>query len=103
MQRKEPSAGLIDTFCNEVGGINFAEILTAQLERIVHLCIRHSARIEPNIDQIAFAYHPFSFRRYQHNVIDIRTVQIKFIVILFREVTLDIRGKRVFGHEAGSD
>ena len=82
MERKEPTTGLVHTFCNEVRGIVSAVVNDFLVfERIVQLSVRHGTRIEPNINQVKLALHWFSTCRYQGNVIHIRTVEVNLIVV----------------------
>ena len=85
MEGKEPPAGLVYTFGDEIRRI----IRTAihqffVLERIVELSVRHRTRIEPNVYQVRFTLHRFACRRNQDDIVYIRTVQIYLIVIFFR-------------------
>ena len=82
MERKEPTTGLVHTFCNEVSRIVSAVVYDFLVfERIVQLSVRHGTRIEPNINQVKLALHWFSTCRYQGNVIHIRTVEVNLIVV----------------------
>ena len=58
MKGKEPSACLVHTFGDEVGGARCVCVL----EGIVILCVRHRAGVEPYIDEIEFALHRFATR-----------------------------------------
>ncbi len=104
MQREEPSAGLVDTLGDEVGGEHLAE-LVGVLERIVYLGVRHRARIEPHVDQVALALHRLALRRGEHYAVDIGTVQVDVggRVVLLRHVAHAEVLIRVLGHVAGGD
>ena len=56
VQGVKPAASLPDVLDDEVAGIVGVEPL-AVLERIVHLCVRHGAGIEPHIENIRDAPH----------------------------------------------
>ena len=49
MERIEPATGLIDGFTNIVSGILIFEFFFI-LKGVMPLCVRHGARIEPNIN-----------------------------------------------------
>ena len=90
MQGEEPSAGLVNTFADEVRSARCIGVL----KRIVVLRIGHSAGVEPNVNQIQFAAHRFAGRRNQDYRIHIRTVQIDHarVVVLRRVVAyLEVR------------
>ena len=82
MKSIEPSACLIDTFCNKVRRIN--QTIVKQfliLERIMYLSVWHSTRIEPNVDKVEFACHRRTCRRHQFDVIHIRTVKVYLVIV----------------------
>ena len=72
MQGKEPSAGLIHTFGDEVRRAGFVLIL----EGVVVLGVRHSAGVEPNVDEVEFATHGLAAGRNENDTIHVRAVQI---------------------------
>ena len=82
MERKEPTARLVYALGDEVRGINRAVIEQfLVLKRIVNLGIRHGTRVEPNVDKVGFAVHRCAGGRNQHDVVDIRTVQVDEVVV----------------------
>ena len=92
MQRKEPAARLVDTFGDEVGGIDCAVIeFVLMLERIVDLSIGHGTGVEPHVDQVGLALHRLSRWRNKDNVVNIRTVQVYFMIVAVAVIA---------GHEA---
>ena len=87
MKREEPSAGLVDTFVDEVAGEcdMLVDGITV-LKRIVNLRIRHGTAIEPYVDEVGLANQRLSALAHQHNLVDIRTVQVNLIVVLLTHV-----------------
>ena len=84
MESEEPAASLIDAFSDEVGRIHLAVVEQLfVLKRIVYLGVRHGTGVEPNVDEVEFAVHWLSVGRHQYDIIDIRTVQIDFLVVFF--------------------
>ena len=84
MQRKEPTTSLVNTLGDKVRRINLTVIeRLLVLERIVDLSVRHSARVEPNIDQVGLAFHRQTAIGYEDHIIYIRTMQIDLVVIFF--------------------
>ena len=51
------------------------------------LSIRHGAGIKPHVDQIALTIHRFALVVDEHNIVDIRAVEINLVVVLLRIVT----------------
>ena len=101
MERKEPTAGLVDTFGDEVSRARGICVL----KRIVVLCVRHSTRVKPYIDEVEFALHGFARRRNKDDAVHVRTVQIDDgrVVVLLAIVTHDMVGPRVGFHETCLD
>ena len=104
MQRKEPSSGLVHALGNEVGRIDLAVVKgVLVLERIVYLGVRHRTRIKPYVDKVELALHRATRRRYENDVVDIRTVQVDFLIVFLGIVTRNeafiLQG--IGGHHAG--
>ena len=98
MQRVEPSACLVHPLGNEIG----RKILFKPLhvvERVVHLCVRHCARVEPDINQVLFAEHLFTAFAHQHDLIHEGPVQVQAAVVLVREVPRHKVRERILLHE----
>ena len=72
VQREEPSTCLVHTFRDEVSRTGFVGIL----KRIVVLCVRHRAGVEPYVNQVELAVHRLSGRRNKHDAIHVRTMQV---------------------------
>ena len=104
MQGEEPSTSLVDTLGNKVGREELIEAVGI-LERIVTLCVRHSTRIEPNIDQIALATHWLALRRYEHDAVYIWFMQVDALgrVVLGRHIAHLKVLVRILGHKASLD
>src|SRR5690349_13246487 len=75
MQRKEPAAGLVDAFGDEIGRVSACELFFI-LEWKMPLRVRHSTAVEPNIDQIGLTEHLVTFRRGEYYVVHKRPVHI---------------------------
>ena len=102
MQGKEPTACLVNTLSDKVSRIDLTIIELLQvLERIVDLGIRHSAGIEPYIDQVCLTLHRLAGSGNQDNIIHIRTVQIDLLVVLLRIISRSEVLIRVRLHKAG--
>ena len=105
MERKEPTASLIHTFGDKVGGVNLMAIQQFfVLERIVDLCIRHGTGIEPYVYQVRFTLHGFAVFGYEDDIIHIRTVQV-YLIIIFSIVLTGYETFiliRIGLHESGS-
>ena len=101
MEGKEPTAGLVHTFGDEVSRARGVCVL----ERIVILCIRHRTRIEPHIDEVQFALHGLAGRRNEDDAVYIRTMEVddRRVVVRFAVVTYDMFGPGVGFHETGLD
>ena len=98
MEREEPSSGLIHTFRDEV----CRAWQVGVLEGIVVLCVRHSARIEPYIDEVEFTLHGFAGRGNEDDRVHVRTVEIDDgrIVVGFRIIAHFVVRPGVRFHEA---
>ena len=53
VQREEPATGLVDAFSDEVG----RERKTRLVSHVMILGVRHSARVEPHVDEVGLAEH----------------------------------------------
>ena len=83
MQGVEPTACLVHALGYEVSREYGAVVYQFPvLERIVHLCERHGAAVEPYVNQVSLTLHHTACLRYQHDIIDIRTVEVNLIIIL---------------------
>ena len=90
MQGEEPTACLVDTLVDEVGGEG--QMLVdgvAVLEGIVHLCVGHSTRVEPHVDEVALAVHGLALLAHEDDVVDIGAVQVDAVVVLARHIAHD--------------
>ena len=88
VQREEPAACLIDALVDEIGGERqFFIDGIGIFKRIVHLRVRHCARVEPHVDEVAFALHRLAVGGCQHDFIDIRTMKVDFVVVFLRHIT----------------
>ena len=98
MQRKEPSAGLVHALGDEIRRAGQVCVL----ERIVILCIRHCAAIEPYVDEVQFALHRLAARRHEDDAVHIRTMQIddRRIVVRLAIIAHFVLRPRVRFHEA---
>ena len=88
MQREEPTSSLVHTFVDKVTGEGNAfvnEILV--LKRIVYLGIRHRTRVKPDVNQVALTLHGLTILRHQYDMVNIRTMEVNLVVVLFRHVT----------------
>ena len=103
MQREEPAPRLIDALGHEIGRVNPTELLSVDFERIMRLRVGHGSRVEPHVDQVRLAHHALAPTRHEHDLIDIRTVQVEFSVIFLAEIALGEILQRILGHEAGLD
>ena len=75
VEGKEPAAGLVYAFCDEIcGEVLFENVLI--FEGIVPLGIGHRPAIEPHIDEVEFARHGFAGGAHQGNAIHVGAVQI---------------------------
>ena len=97
VQGEEPTACLVNAFSDEVSWEQLVEAVFV-LERIMPLCVRHCTRIEPNIDKVWFAEHLTTIRCNKHNLVNIRTMQVKvFVVFLGVFANLEVL-PRIFLH-----
>ena len=106
MERKEPSAGLVDTLGDEIGRIYLAVVKRLLVfKRIVYLCIRHGAGVKPHVDEVFLAIHRFSGGREQNDVIDIGTMEVYAVIILLGVITGYKSGLaiEILLHESGLD
>ena len=107
VEGEEPTAGLVHTFGDKVGGESLGVELTF-LAHVMNLCVRHCAAVEPHVDKVGFAEHFFAFWRNQHYAVDVGTVQVEFLVIgggvgvIFHKSRLDgfVYLGTEFGHAA---
>src|SRR5574344_1506284 len=88
MQSEEPSTCLVNTLIDEVGG----ECLTLVyhflvLKRIVNLCVRHRTRVKPYVDEVALALHRFTALAHEHDVVNIRAMEVDLVIVLLRIIT----------------
>ncbi len=92
MECEKPSASLVHALCDEIRREKSAVVYgLLVLEGIMELGVRHRPGVEPHVDKIKLALHGFAIRGHEHDVVDIRAVQIDFIVISLGVVA---------GHEA---
>ena len=61
------------------------------LKRIVDLCVRHRAGVEPYVNKVELAVHRLSGRAHQHDIVDIGAMKVDLLVVFLRIVA---------GHEA---
>ena len=88
MQCEEPTTCLIDSLVDKVSGESFLLINSILIFKwIVNLCIRHRTRIEPNVDQVCFTLHWLTRLADQNNIINVRTVQVYFVVVFLRHIS----------------
>ena len=88
MQSEEPSTCLVNTLVDEVGG----ECLTLVyhfliLKRIVDLCVRHRTRVKPYVDEVALALHWLTALAHEHDVVNIRAMEVDLVIVLLRIIT----------------
>ena len=106
MQREEPATRLVDTLVDEISGecLVIVNELTV-LERIMHLGVRHRARVEPHVDEVALTLHRFAAIADQQDVVDIRTVHVNLVVVLLRHIARNeaFVFQRVALHNTGSN
>ena len=103
MEREEPSACLVHTLGNEVGGIDRAVVQQFLVfKRIMYLSIGHGSRVKPNIDEVQFACEHSTARAHQFDIIHVGTMEVNAVVVLLAHVahleTLLL--ERVVGHHA---
>ena len=106
MQRKEPSTRLVNTLVDEVTGEGCAVVNEFLVFKgIVLLGVWHRAAVEPHVYEVALALHRLATLADQDDVIDIRTVQVNLVVVLFRHVTRHkaILLQRIVLHDASLD
>ena len=101
VQRIEPSASLVHTLCDEVGGR--AEVGTVQTTK-TSLCVRHGAAVEPHVDKVALALHLVTALADEENLVYIRAVKIYLVVISLRHIfrVEAFFGQWVTAHKTGS-
>ena len=103
MQCIEPSARLIHTLRDEVGGEGGT--LVEQflvLERIMNLGVWHSTGVEPDVDEVQFALQHGSTLAHQPDLIDVGAVQVDAVVVLLTHIAGHEASvlQRVGGHDA---
>ena len=76
MQCIKPTSCLVNTFCYKICRKILFKCFFV-LKRKMPLRIRHCAAVEPNVNQVWYAFHRFAFAAYQYYFINIRFVQIK--------------------------
>ena len=92
MKREEPATRLVDPFSDKVSGVDFACVEGLLiLERVMDLCVRHSAGVEPYVDEVRLALHRAPCGGDEHDVVHVRAMQVDAVVIL---------GRVGVGHEA---
>ena len=92
MEREEPATRLVDPFGDKVGGVDVACVEGLLiLERVMDLCVRHGAGVEPYVDEVRLALHRAAGGGDEHDVVHIGAMQIDAVVIL---------GRVGLGHEA---
>src|SRR5437868_2409786 len=86
----KPSAGLINSFCNEICRERLLKLFFV-LKRIMPLSIRHGAAVKPNIDQIGNTFHWLAAPAHQYYFINIRFVQIEnaFMQIMLVDIAAE--------------
>ena len=101
VEGKEPSACLVYSFRDEIGGTRGVAVL----KRIVILGIRHRAGVEPHINQIELALHGFAGRRDEYDGVNIRTMEVddRRIVVSLAVIARFMVRPRVCFHETGLD
>ena len=105
MQSEEPSACLVYSLVDEVGGESQPLVYhVAVLKRIVYLCVWHGTRVEPNVDEVALALHGLSALADEHYLVYVWTVQVDAVVVLLRIVARHEAFvlQRIAFHHAGS-
>ena len=106
MEGEEPSAGLVNTFGNEIRRINLTVVKCLFiLKGIMNLRIRHRARVKPYVDKVFFALHWLSGSRNKDDVIDIRTMEVYTVIII---LIIFSRDKscfliRILSHDTGGN
>ena len=92
MKREEPATRLVDPFSNKVSGVDLACVEGLLiLERVMDLCVRHGAGVEPYVDEVRLAFHRAPCGGDEHDVVHVRAMQVDAVVIL---------GRVGLGHEA---
>ena len=92
MKREEPATRLVDPFGDEVSGVDVACVEGLLiLERVMDLCVRHGAGVEPYVDEVRLALHRAAGRGDEYDVVHVRAMQVDAVVIL---------GRVGLGHEA---
>ena len=87
MQGEEPTTRLVDTLVDKVTGEGDSLVNQVLiLKRIVYLSVRHRARIEPNVDEVALTLHGLTALRNEDDMIHIGTMEINLVVVLLRHV-----------------
>ncbi len=102
VKREEPPSCLVYAFGDEVGREHLTKIFTV-FKRVVRLRVGHRSRVEPYVYQVGLATHGATGGAYQHDLINIRPVQIEQRVVLRGEIALHEILQRVAGHITGID
>ena len=105
MQRIEPTTCLVNAFCNEVSGEDDSLVeLLFVLKRIMYLGIRHSTRVEPNVDEVELTLQHGATLADEPNLVDIRAMKVDAVVVLLTHVARHEAFflERIAGHHAGS-
>ena len=83
MESEEPSASLIDTFSDEVGWIACTIVENLLIFKwIVDLCVRHRTTVKPHVYKVGLALHWLARWTHEHDVIDIRTMQVDLLIVV---------------------
>ena len=106
MEGEEPTTGLVNTFCDEVGRIDTAIVERFLVfERIVDLCVWHRTRIKPHVDKVEFAGEYMSRLADKLDVIHIRTMEVNLLVIVLLHQSRNkaLLLERILCHHTGSN
>ena len=87
MQGEEPTTSLVNALVDKVGGEStiLVDGITV-FEGIVLLCVWHSTRIKPNVDEVSLTLHGLACRRNQRDIVDIGTMHVNAIVVLLTHI-----------------
>ena len=106
MQGEEPSARLVDTFVDVVGGIELALVNEfAVLKRIVQLGIRHRTGVKPHVYEVALALHGLPAWANQADIVNVWAMQVYEVVIGLAHVARHeaFLLQRILVHHTGLD